>query len=197
MKNNNLLAMIFLAAITVQCCRPTDKAESMGDTTTAVDHVVVDTDLTPGSNPASDGIQTAMFLEKAALMARLESEWGKLAEEKALNRRLSGFGRGVSREIAAINSPLNAIASARGLKLPVDLPLNEEQRIRDMRRMENDHFEKLYLKMVIEDYRKNVELFKGAGNSPDTVVSNFARRFLPVLEKHLGQALDLKEKKNI
>jgi putative membrane protein len=61
-----------------------------------------------------------------------------------------------------------------------------------MRRLEDDYFEKLYLKMSVEDYRKNIELFKGAGNSPDTTISNSARRFLPVLEKHQLQALELR-----
>lgn len=73
--------MIVLAVIGLQCCRPTDKAESMGDTITAVDHVVVNAPNAPGSEPIGDRIQTAMFLEKVGLMATLETEWGKLAAE--------------------------------------------------------------------------------------------------------------------
>jgi len=192
MKNNSSLAMMVLAVIVLQCCRPTNKAESMGDTTTAVDQVVVNAPNAPGSEPMGDGIQTIMFLEKATLMASLETEWGKLAAEKASDIKLRDFGKGVAKDQTEIKVLLNAIATAKRLKLPTALPINEQERLGEMRRMEDDYFEKLYLKMSVEDYRKNIELFRGAGNSPDTMISNFAHRFLPVLEKHQLQALELR-----
>lgn len=61
MKNNSSLAMMALAIMVLQCCRPTNKAESMGDTTTAVDHVVVNGPNAPGSEPIGDRIQTIIF----------------------------------------------------------------------------------------------------------------------------------------
>jgi putative membrane protein len=192
MKNNSLLFMLILAVVVLQCCRPANKAESMGDTTTAVDHVVVNTPNTPGSEPMGDGIQTVMFLEKATLMTTLETEWARLATEKARNIQVRDFGKNVVKEQAEIKGPLNAIARAKGLKLPTALSENEQERLREMRRMENDDFERLYLKMAMEDYRKNIALFRGAGNSPDTMISNLARRFLPVLEKHQLQVMKLR-----
>lgn len=191
MKNSTLLAIIFLALIVIQCCRPTNKAESMGDTTTAVDHVIVDSAHISGTEPIGDRIQTAMFLEKATLMTTLETEWGKLAAEKARNIDLRNFGKEVAKDQAEIRGPLYAIAAAKGLKLPTALPAKEEERLREMRRMDTRYFEKLYLKMAVEDDRKNIELFRGAGNSPDTMISNFAKRCLPLLEKHQSKALKL------
>jgi len=192
MKNNSSLAMMVLTIIVLQCCRPTDKVESMGDTTTAVDQVVVNAGNAPGSEPMGDRIQTTMFLEKAALMATLETEWGKLAAEKARDIKLRDFGKGVAKDQTEIKGSLNAIVMAKGLKLPTALTIKEQERLGEMRRMEDHYFEKLYLKMSVEDYRKNIELFRGARNSPDTTISNFARRFLPVLEKHQLQALELR-----
>ena len=192
MKNNSLLAILLLAVIVIQCCRPTNKAESMGDTTTAVDHVIADSSHASGAAPMGDGIQTAMFLEKATLMTTLETEWGKLAAEKARNIRLRNFGKEVVKDQAEIRAPLNAIAAAKGLKLPTALPAKEEERLSEMRRMDTRYFEKLYLKMAVEDARKNIELFRGAGNSPDTMISNFAKRYLPLMEKHQLKALKLK-----
>ncbi|NQX41331.1 putative membrane protein [Pedobacter steynii] len=192
MKNNNLLAIVFLAIIVVQCCRPTNKVESMGDTTTGVDHVVADSAHALGIEPMGDGIQTAMFLEKATLMTTLEIEWGKLAAEKARNISLRNFGQEVAKDQAEIRGPLNAIAAAKGLKLPTALPAKEEERLSEMRKMDTRYFEKLYLKMAVEDDRKNIELFRGAGNSPDTMISNFAKRYLPLLEKHQSKALKLR-----
>lgn len=186
MKNSNLLGLILLAVVIIQCCRPADRSRAAGDPTTVVDHARVDS---TGSATIGDGIQTAMFLEKVALMVKLETEWGKLAEEKAGSLKVRNFGKGAGAELSAVKAPLNAIASAKGLKLPDALPVNEQERLLQMRRMDKKYFERLYLKMAVEDYRKNIELFKGALSSPDTAVSNFARRFLPVLEKRGLQAL--------
>jgi putative membrane protein len=186
MKKNTLLAMMLLAAVILQCCQPADRTGAAGDETTAVDHTRINS---PGSAAIGDGIQTAMFLEKAALMIKLETEWGRLAREKGGSLRVRNFGKGAEEELTTVKMPLNAIAAAKGLKLPDVLPVKEQVRLREMNRMEKEYFDKLYLKMVLEDYRKNIELFKGAVNSPDTMVSNFARRFLPVLEKRGLQAV--------
>jgi predicted outer membrane protein len=98
----------------------------------------------------------------------------------------------VVKDQAEIRAPLNAIAVAKGLKLPTALSAKEEERLSEMRRMDTRYFEKLYLKIAVEDDRKNIEMFRGAGNSPDTMISNFAKRFLPLLEKHQSKALKLR-----
>lgn len=65
----------------------------MGDTTTGVDHVVVNAPPGPGSQKMEDGIQTAMFIETVALGNMMEVALGKLAVEKAKGSEVKNFGK--------------------------------------------------------------------------------------------------------
>lgn len=191
MKNHHLTAIVILAPIILQCGQPADRKSTAGDTTIVVEQAGV---AAPDASTTGNSIQTAMFLEQVALMIKKETEWGRLAREKAESLTVRNFGKASEEELSVMKSPLNAMASARGLKLPDALPAKEQQRLSEMSRMEKKYFDRLYLKMALEDYRKNIELFKGAIGSPDTVISNFARRYLPILEKRGLQALDFSKR---
>lgn len=193
MKSSSSLLILPLAVIALQCCRPTDRTEEMGDTTTATDHTVVGVPEAPDRKTLENEIQTAMFIEKAALGGMMEIALGKLAREKARNLRVKDFGKLMELDHARINAGLKALSSSKGLKFPVSLPAKDLEQIREMSRMETEHFEKLYLKMMVEDHNKDIELFSGAGKSPDVLVSDFAGKYLPVLERHLVKALEVRE----
>jgi len=192
----NIKSLVYVGistAIVLVCCQPTDKVQSMGDTTTAVDHVVANAPPAPGAQKMGDGIQTAMFIEKAALGNMFEVTSGKLAFEKANNKGVRAFGKLMVQDHKRIHEALTALSAAKGLKLPVSLSAKQMEQVRQMEKMETDYFEKLYLKMMNENHNKDIELFKGAGDSPDTAVSNFAGQFLPVLESHREKALNVRE----
>ena len=193
MKKSGLLLILPLAVVILQYCHPTDKTEEMGDTTTATDHTVVGVSKAPDRETLENEIQTAMFIEKAALGGMLEMALGKLAGEKALSLRVKDFGRLMELDHARINAGLKALSSSKGLKFPVSLPAKDLEQISEMSKMETEHFEKLYLKMMVEDHNKYIELFSGAGKSPDVLVSDFASKYLPVLERHRLKALEVRE----
>lgn len=193
MKSSSFLLILPLAVITLQCCRPTDKAEEMGDTTTGIDHTVVGVSKAPDRETLENEIQTAMFIEKAALGGMMEIALGKLAREKALNLRVKDFGKLMELDHARINADLKVLSSSKGLRFPVSLSAKDLEQIREMSKMETGHFEKLYIKIMIEDHNKDIELFSGAGDSPDVLVSDFASKYLPVLERHRLKALEVRE----
>lgn len=62
-------------------------------------------------------------------MATLETEWGKLAAEKARDIKLRDFGKGVAKDQTEIKVLLNAIVVVKGLKLPTALPIKEQERL--------------------------------------------------------------------
>jgi putative membrane protein len=193
MKSSSFLLILPLAVIILQCCRPTDKTEEMGDTTTGIDHTVVGVSKAPDRETLENEIQTAMFIEKAALGGMLEIALGKLAREKALNLRVKDFGKLMELDHARINADLKVLSSSKGLRFPVSLSAKDLEQIREMSKMETEYFEKLYIKIMIEDHNKDIELFSGAGESPDVLVSDFANKYLPVLERYRLKALEVRE----
>lgn len=182
MKSRDLFLMP-LMFIVFQHCQP---AESSGD---SVDHTLVDTTEITGRSALENQIQTAMFMERVALGSLMKDTLGKLAFERANNQAIKVFGKLMEQDHREINEALKVLSLAKGLKLPIVLPAKERRQVRQMREMEIAYFEKLYMKMMIEAHDKDIELFKGAGNSSDTAVSNFVRKFLPVLQMHREKAI--------
>lgn len=134
-----------------------------------------------------------MFIKKAALGGMLEIALGKLAREKARNLRVKDFGKLMGHDHAQINTALKVLSMSKGLKFPVSLSEKDLEQIREMSKMETEHFEKLYIKMMVEDHNKYIELFSGAGKSPDVLVSDFAKKYLPVLQSHRLKALEVRD----
>ena len=194
MKNRTLSLLILAAGGAIfQSCQSTDSSNKAGDST-VVDHTVVDTVEVPGRSTLENEIQTAMFIETVAQEGMLEVTLGKLAMEKASRPGVKDFGKLMLRDHTKMNDQLKALSSVKGLKLPVSLPAKELEQVRQMSQMEIPYFEKLYMKMMIENHNKHIELFKGAGNSPDTAISNFSRKFLTMLETHREHALKVRER---
>jgi putative membrane protein len=191
---NRTLSLFLLAAGTLvfHSCQSSDRNREIADSI-VVDPAVVDTTKISGRAKLENGIQAAMFIETAAANNMLEVTLGKLAFEKANNQGVRAYGKLMEQDHKQIHDALTVLSAAKGLKLPVSLPPKKMEQVRQMEKMETAYFEKLYLKMMIEDHNKDIELFKGAGDSPDTAISNFSRQVLPVLESHLEKALKVRE----
>lgn len=193
MKNRTLSLLILAAGgVIFQSCQSTDRSNEAGDST-VVDHTVADTAEITGRSALENKIQAAIFIKTVAQGGMLEVTLGKLAIEKASNPGVKNFGKLMVRDHNEMNDKIKALSLAKGLKLPGSLPAKELEQVRQMSQMETPYFEKLYMKMMIEDHNKDIELFKGAGNSPDTAIRNFSRKFLPVLETHRENALKVRE----
>lgn len=193
MKNRTLSLVILAAGGAIfQSCQSTDRSNGAGDNT-VVDHTVVDTAEITGRSTLENEIQAAIFIETVAQEGMLEVTLGKLAIEKASNPGVKNFGMLMVRDHTEMNNKLKALSLVKGFKIPVSLPAKELEQVRQMSQMEIPYFEKLYMKMMIENHNKHIELFKGAGNSPDTAISNFSRKFLPVLETHREHALKVRD----
>jgi len=190
MKNNNLQAMLLIAVIIIQSCNSANRTENMDDST-AVDHTKVDTAMLTRTTPLENGAEGAMFMEKAAIGGMLEVELGKLAWQKAKSNKVKEFGALMEKDHNELNAALKVLAKSKGMKLPASLPVKEQEQFNEMNSMSGDNFEKHYMDMMVEDHIKDIELFKGAGKSPDTTISSFATRALPVLEQHYKKAKEI------
>ncbi|TKC57630.1 DUF4142 domain-containing protein [Pedobacter hiemivivus] len=183
MKNSILSLVFFLCVVVFESCQQKDQRAGTN---------VVDTSRIDGRQKLENEIQTAIFIETVASREMLKVTLGKLAVEKAENSGVKSFGNLVVRDHKKMNDALKVLAIANGLKLPISLSKNDLKQVQEMSNMKTIYFEKLYMKMMIEDYNKDIELFGGAKNSPDTAVSNFARKFLPVLEIHRENAVKVR-----
>lgn len=191
---NRTLSLLILAASSVifQSCQSTDRRNEAGDST-VVDPTVADTAEITGRSTLENEVQAAIFIKTVAQNGLLEVTLGKLAIEKASDPGVKNFGKLMVQDYNEMNTQLKALSEVKGLKLPASLPPKELEQVKQMSQMKTAYFEKLYMKMMIEIHNKHIELFRGAGDSPDTAISNFSRKFLPVLERHRENALKVRE----
>ena len=172
---------MFIIAVSFQYCRPNPKAGSGTDT------------KIPDSATLGNKIQGTMFIEQAARGAMLEIELGKLANEKADNPKVKDFGKLMAEEQGQILTSLNELSMIKGLTFPMSLSQHNKTQLEGMRKMETKYFEKLYMKMTMQNSRKYIELYQGTSRSPDAQISEFGEKYLPILERQLQKAFEAQE----
>lgn len=146
----------------------------------------------PVDKTIDEHLQEALFIQRTALDGMKAIALGNLAAEKATQPPLKSYGSQLVRDYEKMNGSLKLMASSKAIVFPTTLPMEEQKRIKELGDMEVDYFQKLYLKIMIEDIRKDISLFKGAQNAPDTAIVNFASKNLPLLEQQLQKALSLR-----
>lgn len=135
------------------------------------------------------------FWTSAAAGGLAEVEIGKLAADHAESADVKNFGQMMVRDHSAANEELKSIAGQKNVPLPTSLdPMH--QTIRDrLDGMKGAAFDREFTDVMVDDHQKAIELFQTAANSaPDPQAKAFAAKTLPVLEKHLAAAKDIRAK---
>lgn len=177
----NLLFMVLVVVVSFQRCQPGHKTES--DRNKQI----------PDSATIANKVQGVIFIEQAARGCMFEIELGRLANEKADNPKVKHFGKLMAKEQGEILTSLKELAATKGLKLPATLSQQNKTQVEGMKEMETKYFEKLYMKMVMENSRKYIELYQGTSQSPDEEISDFGRKYLPMLERQLQIAFEVQK----
>jgi putative membrane protein len=187
------LAATFVAALMIQACNSGQNSTGSGDSS-AMDSTTMGStsDMatdTSGMNPASSDPKD--FMEKAAVGGLMEVEAGKIAQTQASSQGVKDFAALMVKDHSAANKELMGIAEKKSVTLPTSLPAAEQQHLDAMRKMSGADFDKHYIGMMVQDHDKTVSLFKAGSRNPDTEVSGFATKTLPIIEAHAQKATEL------
>jgi putative membrane protein len=156
-------------------------ANNTGDHTDTVDSAkAVNKEVKAVQSDASD------FAVNAANGGMMEVELGKIAEENASSDRVKAFGAMMVKDHSEANSTLKGIAGTLNIALPDSVSNDSRKEINDLKKKRGKDFDKAYVKMMVDDHRKDIDEFrKCADKCSDSAIRNFAYLTLPVLEKHL------------
>lgn len=137
--------------------------------------------------------RTHTFMNDAAMGGMAEVEFGKLAQEKAMNPRVKNFGEMMVKDHSAANDDLKSIAGKKNVMLPNDLGKHQKH-MDDLNKKTGADFDKEYMKMMVDDHKEDIDAFeKIANNGTDPDVKTFASQKLPILRKHLDSAKAINE----
>lgn len=132
----------------------------------------------------------AKFFEKVASADRLEIESGRLAAQKATNMTLKDFGQKMVTEHSQADSELRALASRKGVTLPIAMSNSHQKKIEKLRQEKpGKDFDKEFRDLMIDSHKEAVDLFEDAAkDSKDPDVQAFAQKMLPTLKRHQSAA---------
>jgi putative membrane protein len=193
MKSKNLLFALLIGTCAFQACRNINKTAHDPDTLTSgsMDSAQSSRSDTMGQGVAASADSTS-FMAKAAVGGLLEVELGKMAALKGVDSKVKEFGALMVKDHGKANQELMAIAKQKNNgSLPSVLPAKEQAHVDEMNKMTGKDFDKHYISMMVEDHVEDLKLFKTASSNPDTTISKFAGKLLPILEGHHKLAVSI------
>jgi putative membrane protein len=85
------------------------------------------------------------------------------------------------------NQELKSLAQSEGVMLPSQLDPQHSKTLQRMQRLSGADFDREYMKMMLEDHRKDIKAFNDEGQGgDDPEVKLFAMRTLATLRAHLA-----------
>lgn len=132
-------------------------------------------------------VNSATFIDKAAIHNLFEIRSGQLAASRAVNPDLRAFAAQMARHHESIDQQLRTAVIASGLdhRLPETLDEEHHVKLTTLDRFEGDSFDRRYISMIEEAHIAAIRLFKNyetKGNNE--AVLTFVKETLPQLLEH-------------
>jgi putative membrane protein len=132
---------------------------------------------------------TTDFLVKAADGGLAEVEAGKMGQEKSGNDAVKEFAGMMVNDHTGANAEVKKLAAERNVTLPTAPGDNHKKDAEDVAKKTGKDFDKAYMKMMVSDHKKTIDLFeKAQKDSKDEQVKAFISSTLPKLKMHLEAA---------
>lgn len=133
------------------------------------------------------------FIEKAAGGGLYEVEVGHLAATQGNKAAVKSFGEMLVSDHTQANNELKAIADARGVTWPTQMPAGKKREYDRLAALSGKAFDRKFMRTVgIKDHEADISLFEDASRSAtDPELKAFIDKTLPALKQHLAQAQSL------
>ncbi|MEO6490771.1 MAG: DUF4142 domain-containing protein [Ferruginibacter sp.] len=139
--------------------------------------------------------ETSTFVTKAFSGGMMEIELGNLAKQKANSQRVKDFAAMIVNDHTAASNELKSMASASNMSMPSSMLPEHLHHIDMMKNKTGADFDKAYISMMVTDHKKDIGEFKKASTSlKNDGIKGFAKKTLPVLQKHLDSAQAISRK---
>lgn len=145
-----------------------------------------------GAKAGSMAAADRTFMVKAAGSGLYEVEASRLAAERATNSEVKEFAQKMVADHDKANQELMALASARGVTVPAQMPDDKRKEIDKLSKAKN--FDTEYMRNTgVKEHKSAVALFEKASKSAkDPELKSWAAEKLPTLREHLAHAQKIK-----
>lgn len=134
------------------------------------------------------------FVDKVSSSGRVEVELAKIAMTRATHEEVRKFAAKLAEDHSKANNDLLIVVSDERIPIP-EQPLPEHvKHLQHFAGNQVKDFDKEYMKMMVENHEKSVELFtKASKECKNEKVKKFAEKTLPTIKEHLTMAKKIKD----
>jgi putative membrane protein len=122
-----------------------------------------------------------------------ERNMGRIALQKSGNPEVREYAQMLVDDHTKALKQLVDLMEAKGMRQPENLPEVKHEALTRLNGLSGAEFDREFVRLMIEDHEKAVAAFRSEQHSArDGAVRDYASRVLPVLEKHLNKARELR-----
>ena len=167
-----------------------DAADAQKAGTTTTSQTAAGTSTTGAANaPGAMSDTDRSFLMQAAKDGMKEVHMGQMAAQQGQSDTVKKLGQQIAADHQKANQQLMAIAAKKGVK-PDTRATEHGMTKRDMK-----NFDQAWLGMMINDHQKDIALYqRQAQQAADPDLKAYAKKTLPVLQKHLKMVQQAQQK---
>lgn len=155
----------------------------------AVPNAGAKTSKTPEKISQADKI----FLKTAAQINMTEIALGKYAAQNGKLASVQAFGRRLSTDHMVLSNKLGLLAQQKAVHLPDKLDAKHQKLADKLMKLKGSDFDHAFAAAMIDGHKEAIKTFKAeAGKTSDKDIKKYAVKSIPVLQKHLKSAQDLK-----
>ena len=132
------------------------------------------------------------FLVTAADARVMDTEEGKQGAAKGTTAEIRNYGMLMEKDQPMLLAQIKQLAQKHSVTLLQTLSAKRQDALADLKSETGGKFDKLFVKMMTIDHERDVKEFKEASKFSDPEVSQFAAKYLPMIQSHLDKVKDLK-----
>ena len=134
------------------------------------------------------------FILAAAQGGMTEVKLGELASTSGVRDDVKSFGLMMVKDHTAINDDLQALASKKGVTLPVSLDSKHQAMVDKMASLTGSGFDDAYISGMIKAHTKDAKAFKAeSAATSDADIKIFLDKSIPVVDAHLQHITAMKK----
>ena len=133
------------------------------------------------------------FIDMAAQTDMLEAHLGQMAQDQAEAQGVKDFAQMLTTDHTTDYTQLSQIATQAGATVPKGLGTEQNRMVAPFEKLKGAAFDKKFIQTMISGHEKAItEYKKEAADGQNAAVKQYATNALPVLDKHLHAAEDLR-----
>lgn len=172
---------MMLVAFAIGACKPATERPSVATTGAA-----------PAPASATATAAESAFVTTAGQALAFEIAAAQIALTNSGNRAVDSFGYLMITNHTELANELKAIAAKTGIRFPASMGPANEAVLASLQKLTGAAFDTPYVDHMVEGHVRAVQAFETESRAtPETELTRWARKSLPLLQEHLRHAREL------